>query len=53
MKRKKKTLLNKKSIWLKDPKEHDFPAAQDYLELLFIPKMQNNIFATLKNKKPS
>ena len=21
-------------IWLKEPEEHDFPAAQDYLELL-------------------
>lgn len=25
----------KKKIWLKDPEEHDFPAAADYLELLF------------------
>jgi hypothetical protein len=23
------------SFWLKDPEEHDFPAATDYLELLF------------------
>ena len=23
------------SFWLKDPEEHDFPAANDYLELLF------------------
>ena len=23
------------SFWLKDPEEHDFPAAADYLELLF------------------
>jgi hypothetical protein len=22
-------------FWLKDPEEHDFPAAKDYLELLF------------------
>lgn len=27
-----------KNIWLKDPEEHDFPAAIDYLELLFDPK---------------
>jgi len=24
-----------KSIWLSDPEEHDFPAAADYLELLY------------------
>ena len=23
------------TFWLKDPEEHDFPAANDYLELLF------------------
>lgn len=25
-------------FWLKDPEEQDFPAATDYLELLFIPE---------------
>ncbi|MDR3011382.1 MAG: hypothetical protein LBV59_25905 [Sphingobacterium sp.] len=24
-------------FWLADPQEHDFPAAYDYLELLFVP----------------
>ena len=27
----------KKGIWMDDPEEHDHPAAQDYLELLFEP----------------
>ncbi|MDR6489031.1 hypothetical protein J2799_003570 [Chryseobacterium vietnamense] len=31
----KKTHLTKDNIWLKEPEDHDFPAAQDYLELLF------------------
>lgn len=25
--------MKSKSIWLRDPEDHDFPAAQDYLEL--------------------
>lgn len=36
----------KKSIWLKDPEEHDYPAAQDYLELLLDP-------AVVKKSLPS
>jgi hypothetical protein len=31
----KKTHLTKDNIWLKEPEDHDFPAAQDYLESLF------------------
>jgi hypothetical protein len=31
----KKTHLTKDNIWLKEPEDHDFPAARDYLELLF------------------
>jgi hypothetical protein len=26
------------TFWLNDPEEHDFPAATDYLELLFTPE---------------
>ena len=26
----------KADIWLEEPEEHDYPAAQDYLELLFV-----------------
>ncbi|MGE8423254.1 hypothetical protein K2F45_00380 [Sphingobacterium siyangense] len=26
------------AFWLADPQEHDFPAACDYLELLFVPE---------------
>ncbi|KAB1230925.1 hypothetical protein [Chryseobacterium viscerum] len=33
----KKNNLSKNSIWMKEPEDHDFPAAQDYLELLFTP----------------
>ena len=47
----KNALLSKKSIWLKDPEEHDFPAAQDYLELLFIPKDAKQYVAALKKTK--
>jgi hypothetical protein len=28
-------------FWLNDPEEHDFPAAKDYLELLFTPEECN------------
>jgi len=35
---KKKEKSNKKVIWKADPEAHDYPAAQDYLELLFVPK---------------
>ncbi|MDQ1859042.1 hypothetical protein [Chryseobacterium sp. WLY505] len=31
----KKNHMTKDNIWLKEPEDHDFPAAQDYLELLF------------------
>lgn len=33
-----KNAAKKKDIWLSEPEAHDFPAAQDYLELLFEPK---------------
>lgn len=32
--------------WLDEPEDHDFPAAQDYLELIFKPE----IAASLANK---
>ncbi|MCL1672472.1 hypothetical protein [Elizabethkingia ursingii] len=38
----------KADIWLKEPEEHDFPAAQDYLELLFVPDEAKKIVAKLK-----
>ncbi|UAY50988.1 hypothetical protein [Ferruginibacter albus] len=37
-----------KTIWLKDPEKHDFPSAQDYLELLFEPKEAKVIVNKLK-----
>ncbi|PSL27535.1 hypothetical protein [Chitinophaga ginsengisoli] len=41
----------KNSIWLDDPEEHDYPAAQDYLELLFEPAEAAKIVARLKQAK--
>ncbi|PUB31095.1 hypothetical protein C8J95_105418 [Elizabethkingia sp. YR214] len=38
----------KADIWLEQPEEHDFPAAQDYLELLFVPDEAKKIVAKLK-----
>lgn len=38
----------KADIWLREPEEHDFPAAQDYLELLFVPDEAQKIVAKLK-----
>ncbi|MFZ4929475.1 hypothetical protein [Chryseobacterium sp. Mn2064] len=44
----KKNLLSKDRIWLKDPEPHDFPAAQDYLELLFEPEQAQKLVEKLK-----
>ncbi len=38
----------KKNIWLSDPENHDYPAAQDYLELLFAPDDAKKYVAQLK-----
>lgn len=38
----------KADIWLEEPEEHDYPAAQDYLELLFVPDEAQKITAKLK-----
>ena len=38
-------------FWLKDPEEHDFPAAYDYLELLFEPKVAQDYVEQLKKAK--
>jgi len=38
----------KKGIWMNDPEEHDYPAAQDYLELLFEPTKAAAMAAKLK-----
>lgn len=36
------------NIWLKDPEAHDFPAAFDYLDLLFEHKKCNGLVKKLK-----
>ena len=42
---------NKKIKWLKLPEEHDYPAAESYLTLLFEPKIAKNFIAKLKLAK--
>ncbi len=37
--------------WLKEPEEHDFPAAYDYLELLYSPKESKLLVDKLKKAK--
>lgn len=44
----KKSTLTKDNIWMKEPEEHDFPAAQDYLELLLVPDAAKKIVEDLK-----
>lgn len=41
----------KKSIWLSDPEEHDFPAASDFLSLLYPDKIAYEITERLKKEK--
>lgn len=41
----------KDSIWLADPEDHDFPAAQDYLDLLFPAEQVTNIVNRLQREK--
>lgn len=46
-----KEKINKDDIWLKEPEEHDFPAAADYLELLFDTEESNAIVKKLRKAK--
>lgn len=48
MKALKKNNIPKDTIWLKEPEDHDFPAAQDYLELLFKPGDARKLVEKLK-----
>lgn len=41
----------KNNIWLQDPQAHDYPAALDYLELLFPEATSKEIVERLKNSK--
>jgi hypothetical protein len=38
----------KYKYWLQEPEEHDFPAALDYLELIFSPGKANLVTESLK-----
>ncbi|MCS4301102.1 MULTISPECIES: hypothetical protein [unclassified Chryseobacterium] len=44
----KKNTLTRDSLWMKEPEDHDFPAAADYLELLFPPDEVRKIVEKLK-----
>lgn len=44
----KKKNATEKVIWKDDPEDHDFPAAQDYLELLFEPKKAEKFVTALQ-----
>lgn len=48
MKKVKAPLEHENEIWLDNPELHDFPAAQDYLELLFSPAISKKIVGKLK-----
>ena len=37
-----------KKVWLDEPEDHNFPAAQDFLELLLDPKTAKQLAAKLK-----
>ena len=37
-----------KDIWQDDPEPHDYPAAQDYLELIFVPKQAEKFVDALR-----
>ncbi|WP_160140202.1 hypothetical protein [Chryseobacterium sp. c4a] len=47
----KKNTLTKDNLWMKEPEDHDFPAALDYLELLFTPDEAQKIVENLKGAK--
>ncbi|WP_295230883.1 hypothetical protein [uncultured Chryseobacterium sp.] len=50
MDRKEKS-IRYNDLWLKEPEEHDFPAALDYLELLFEPEAAAGLVTQLKQAK--
>lgn len=47
----KKNALTRENLWMKEPEDHDFPAALDYLELLFTPDEAEKIVENLKGAK--
>lgn len=50
MDRKEKS-IRYNDLWLEEPEEHDFPAALDYLELLFEPEAAEGLVTQLKQAK--
>lgn len=49
--KKVQSFLKKNDIWLPEPEDHDFPAAVDYLELLYEPKEAQAYADKLKKAK--
>ncbi|MDM1555952.1 hypothetical protein PYS58_07270 [Chryseobacterium indologenes] len=47
----KKNTLTRDNLWMKEPEDHDFPAAFDYLELLFTSDEAQKIVENLKEAK--
>ena len=43
--------MKKNKIWLSDPEDHDFPAAESYLDLHFAPKIVEQKVNQLKEVK--
>jgi hypothetical protein len=40
-------------VWLDSPEDHDFPAAESYLQLLFRPTQTKSIVAGLRKARPA
>lgn len=47
--KKNASFVMKKKIWLENPESHDYPAAADYLDLLYTPDMVSKIVKALGN----
>jgi hypothetical protein len=37
-----------RQLWMDEPEEHDYPAAEDYLSLLFLPKLAEDLAKKLR-----
>ncbi|GAA0548269.1 hypothetical protein FHS83_000971 [Rhizomicrobium palustre] len=39
------------ALWMDEPEEHDYPAAEDYLSLIFVPKTAEELARKLKKAR--
>jgi hypothetical protein len=37
-----------RQLWMDEPEDHDYPAAEDYLSLLFVPKLAEDLVKKLR-----